>query len=180
MKFIEFYLKNKHLFPELEFFEVKYSGDNNGYNIGYNDKGQMKYLERDMIIMIPKACSQLLKENLKNIDNIKTYAYFNDLFFNTMSRYEKNKYEKAFMTSDNKILIPLSEFVYDKLYNIVTLKNYKETETLLNLINSFLTISGLDSKYCSIQSTYPECSFTWCIKYCYFNNIKKIHISKNK
>jgi len=176
MKFVEFYLNNKDKFPELEFYEVKYSG----INIGYNDKGHMKYLERDMIIMIPKIGSHLLKENLKNIDNIKAYAYFNELFFNTMSKSEIEKYEKLFLTSDDKIVIPISEFVYDKLYNIVTLKKYKETETLLNLINSFLTISGLDSNYFSIRSTYPECSLTWCIKYYYFNSIKKIHISKNK
>jgi len=176
MKFIDYYLNNKDKFPELEFFEVKYSGN----NAGYNNKGQMKYLERDMVIMLPKNCSQLFRKKLKKIDSFYIYAYFNDLFFNTLSRYKKNKYEKAFMTSDNKILIPISEFVYDGYYSFARLKNYDEIKTLLNGINSFLNISGLDPEYFNIQSTDPENSFNWCIQEYHFTNIKKSYISKNK
>jgi len=174
MKFIEFYLKNKKKFPELEFFEVKYSGDNNGYN----SQGEMKYLERDMIIMIPKACSQLLKENLKSINKLRTYIYFENILFQETTDVEIKKYESLFLTPDNKILIPISEFVYDYRYEADPYA-FNETRTLLNEINSFLKMNGLDLKYCSILSSEPEMSFTWSITKNNFTSIKKYDLKVN-
>jgi len=174
MKFIDYYLKNKRKFPELEFYEVTYSGNNEGYN----SQGEMKYLERDMIIMIPKACSQLLKKNLNHIDKIRTYIYFETMIFQETTDVEIKKYESLFLTSDNKILIPISEFIYDHRYE-ANPYTFNETRTLLNMINSFLSMHGLDPKYISILSSEPEISFTWSITKNNFTSIKKYDLSRS-
>jgi len=175
MKFIEFYLKNKKKFPELDFYKVKYSGN----NTGYNSRGEMKYLERDMILMVPTVCSHLLKENLENADSLGIYAYFSGKFFNIMTESEREKYESLFLTSDNKILITMRGFA-NADYNAVNLKEDKERKILLNLINSFLTISGLDSKYFSIQfSSNPIYSSIWSITKDNFTSIKEYNLKLN-
>jgi len=168
MKFVDYYLNNKDKFPDLEFYEIKYSGD----NVGYNSDGEMKYLEHDMIIMIPSICSQIFKEHLKYIDKLKIYSYFNDLFFKSMTQSEKENYESLFLTSDNKMLITIKGFTYNK-YNAINLKEYKEMKTLLKKINSFLTISNLELIYSSIRLSDPEHSNTWRIQSSNFTSIKE-------
>jgi len=169
MEFIDYYLKNKDKFPELEFYEVKYSGNNVGYNLSYN---KMKYLERDMIIMIPSACSQIFKKNLKSINKLIIYMYFRGSFYSEINESEIKRYESLFLTSDNKILLTLKRFS-PNVYDTIDLKEYKETETLLTMINSFLNTSGLDSKYFSIQLSEPIYSSVWGIQYRNFTSIKE-------
>jgi len=169
MNFIDYYLDNKDEFPEMDFFEVKYSGNDEGYN----SQGKMKYLEKDMVIMIPKACSQLLKEKLEIIVGLRIYSYFNDLFFNSLTESEIEKYESLFLTPDNKMLIIIREFRYDNDYNMANPEDEEEMKILLNKINSFLDISGLDAKYVSIQSFNPIYSSVWGIYKKNFNSIKE-------
>jgi len=172
MRFIDYYLQNKYEFPELEFLEVTYSGNNVNYNPSYN---RMKYLERDMVIMLPKKCSQLLKEKLESVISFYTYAYFNGSFYSEMNEFEKEKHESLFLTLDNKILIPIKRFS-SNIYGTNDLYKCNEIRTLLNKINSFLDISGLDSKYFSIQSSKPVYSSVWGIQSLNFTDIKEKHL----
>jgi len=172
MKFVDYYLENKADFPEMDFFEVTYSGNNNKYNLSYN---KMKYLERNMIIMIPKVVSQIVKKNLKNIIEFQVYAYFNDLFFKKMTESEINKYENLFLTPDNKILLPIKKLLFENYYEI-NLKEFNETGILLKMINSFLDISGLEPKYTNIRFSDPEYSYSWCIDKDNFTDINETHL----
>jgi len=165
MKFIDYYLKNKDEFPELEFYEVKYSGD----STGYSTSSDMKYLKRDMIIMLPKSCN-IFKEYLKDIKNFEIYAYFKTEFFYKIRN--KKLYENAFTIND-KILVPIKYFT-SLSEGIIPLNEHKDVSDLLKLINNFLIKTGLDKKYFSILDRTPEESFSWHIQLKNFTSIEKV------
>jgi len=174
MRFIDYYLKNKKKFPELDFYEVKYSGD----DIAYETTGQMDYLKRDMIIMIPKSYINSYKNHLNNIIEFQTYAYLNRDFFkdNETEKKKKQFYENAFLF-DNKVLIPIYAF-YDDDNICISLNEHKDVTNLLKSINNFLIKTGLNKKYFSISNTIPEESFSWYIQKKNFISITKYNMVK--